>query len=259
MFKYALCISGSIRSFPRSIFIDSIKIILNEIPNIDIFIVLKITDTIKNLLNSPEGINSLIQHFKYLKPKKLIFVESFLEKNINLSSYSSQLLLINKSIEIACKYDNYNYFIRFRPDFILLNLNLDIKNLNDDTIYTTRKSDAKASDQVFMFSSKLRKIWWNNINFFLTKKKSPEYVIFKNLSKHITLKNGPCFYGGLLRNEATHLCFWDKNSKINYKDKYNLKISEDIKFEKKYKSLLFKLLKSNNIDFEYINRLEVNT
>lgn len=70
MLKYALCISGSVRSFPRSIFIESVKILLNEIPNLDIFIVLKMTDKYKNFLNSSEGINSIIKNFIYLKPKK---------------------------------------------------------------------------------------------------------------------------------------------------------------------------------------------
>ena len=120
--KYALCISGPVRSFPRSIFIESIKILLNEIPNLDIFIVLKMTDKYSNL-NSSEGINSIIKHFLFLKPKKIMFVNSFLDKNIDSSSYSSQLLLIEKSINLACQYGNYDFFIRYKPDFIVLNLN----------------------------------------------------------------------------------------------------------------------------------------
>ena len=81
------------------------------------------TDKYKNLLNSSEGINStIIKHFLFLKPKKIMFVNSFLDKNIDSSSYSSQLLLIEKSINLACQYGNYDFFIRYRPDFIVLNL-----------------------------------------------------------------------------------------------------------------------------------------
>ena len=70
MVKYALCISGAIRTFPKSFFIDSIKILLNKIPNLDIFIVFKIQDKFNHYLNSVEGINSIIKHLLYLKPKK---------------------------------------------------------------------------------------------------------------------------------------------------------------------------------------------
>lgn len=130
--------------------------------------------------------------------------------------------------------------------------------MNENIIYTTRKSDAKASDQVFMFSNKLRKKWWNNLNFFLTKKSCPEYVIFNNLPEKVTLQNGPCFYGGLLRNQANDLKFWDKSSKMKYKDKYNLKISQDTNFKNKYKDILLKSLNSYNFDYIYIDKLVVN-
>tara|TARA_Y100000741_G_scaffold364731_1_gene356729 strand:- start:1820 stop:2599 length:780 start_codon:yes stop_codon:yes gene_type:complete len=259
MVKYALCISGAVRSFPRSIFVESIKPLLNEIPNTDIFIVLKMTDKFKNLLNSSEGINSIIKNFQCLKPKKIIFIDSFLDENIDSSSYSSQLLLINKSIELACEYGNYDFFIRYRPDFILLNLNLHFENLNENIIYTTRKYDALASDQVIMFSNKLRKIWWNNLNFLLTEKRCPEYEIFNKLPEKVSLQNGPCFYGGLLRNQHVKLKFWDICSEMKYQDKYNLEISKDTNFENKYRDMLLEYLNSYNFDFLYIDKLHVNS
>ena len=262
MVKYALCISGAIRTFPKSFFIDSIKILLNEIPNLDIFIVFKIQDKFNHYLNSVEGINSIIKHLLYLKPKKIIFVDSFLNKDINSSSYSSQLLLINKSINLASHYSNYDFFIRYRPDFILEKLNLDFENLNENIIYTTRKYDAKASDQVFMFSNKLKNIWWNKLNFFLETKRGPEYHIFNNLPKQFRVLNGPCFHGGLLRNEINQLHYWqysgyNKTQKIKYKERYHLQISEDTNFENKYKDMLLKKLNSHNFDFLYIDNLVV--
>ena len=256
--KYALCISGGIRSFPRSIFIESIEVLLNEIPNLDIFIVLKMTDKHKNFLNSSEGINSIVRNFLYLKPKKIIFIDTFFDKKINVSSYSSQLLLIDKSINLACQHGKYDFFIRYRPDFILLNLNLNFNNLNENIIYTTRKKDAKASDQVFMFSNKLREKWWSKLNFFLTEKRCPEYEIFNDLPDEVILQNGPCFYGGLLRIRDNKLCFWDDFSKLKYQDKYKLEITKDKNFQNKFKDMLIKLLDSHNLDFLYINQLVLN-
>tara|TARA_Y100001935_G_C17247570_1_gene479189 strand:+ start:177 stop:953 length:777 start_codon:yes stop_codon:yes gene_type:complete len=258
MVKYALCISGAVRSFPRSIFVESIQPLLNEIPNTDIFIVLKMTDKFNNLLNSSEGINSIIKNFLYLKPKKILFIDSFLDKNIDTSPYSSQLLLINKSIDLATQYDNYDFFIRYRPDFILLNSNLNFENLNENIIYTTRKYDAPASDQVFMFSNKLRKIWWNNLSL-ITEKRNPEYEIFNKLPEKVAVQNGPCFYGGLLRNQENKLIFWDIFSKMKYQDKYNLEISKDTNVENKYKDMLIKSLNSYNFDFIYIEKVVINS
>ena len=37
------------------------------------------------------------------------------------------------------EYGNYDWFIRYRPDFILQDLNIDFNNLNINTIYTTTK------------------------------------------------------------------------------------------------------------------------
>lgn len=216
------------------------------------------TDKFKNLLNSSEGINSIIKNFQCLKPKKIIFIESFLDENIDSSSYSSQLLLINKSIELASEYGNYDFFIRYRPDFILSNLNLNFENLNENIIYTTRKRDALASDQVIMFSNKLRKIWWNKLNFLCSEKRHPEYEIFNKLPEKVSLQNGPCFYGGLLRNQDVKLAFWDICSEMKYQDKYNLEISKDTKFENKYRDMLHEYLNSYNFDFLYIDKVRVN-
>ncbi len=127
--------------------------------------------------------------------------------------------------------------------------------MDENIIYTTRKCDAKASDQVFMFSNKLRKIWWNNLNFFLTEKSCPEYEIFNNLPEKVTIQNGPCFYGGLLRNQENNLKFWDTPSIMKYQDKYNLEISKDTNFENKYKDMLLKSLNYYNFDFIYIDKL----
>ena len=159
---------------------------------------------------------------------------------------------------MATQYDNYDFFIRYRPDFILLNSNLNFENLNENIIYTTRKYDAPASDQVFMFSNKLRKIWWNNLSL-ITEKRNPEYEIFNKLPEKVAVQNGPCFYGGLLRNQENKLIFWDIFSKMKYQDKYNLEISKDTNVENKYKDMLIKSLNSYNFDFIYIEKVVINS
>ena len=42
--KYALCISGSIRSLPRSLFLESVRKLIKILPSCDVFFVLKTED-----------------------------------------------------------------------------------------------------------------------------------------------------------------------------------------------------------------------
>ena len=59
--------------------------------------------------------------------------------NIHLSPYASQLLSIDLSISVAFSYKSYDWFIRYRPDFILQDLNINFDNLDENTIYSTKK------------------------------------------------------------------------------------------------------------------------
>ena len=65
--------------------------------------------------------------------------------------------MIDKSFDIAQSYGVYDYFIRYRPDFIMVDPIYveNINNFHSDTIYTTRKSDSSGSDQVFLISANM--------------------------------------------------------------------------------------------------------
>lgn len=260
--KYALCISGSIRSLPRSLFLESVLKLIKILPSCDVFFVLKTEDkkNSKTLMNNSLAIDSLIHTFKVLNVKFVYIFDRFEDNSIDESRYNSQLLCINKSFNLASSHSNYDWYIRYRPDFILHDPHIDISRINENYIYTTRKYDAVASDQVILFSDKMKKKWWNKLPLIIQKKKapSPEYEIFNHINRNI-LKNGPCFYGGLLRNDSSTIKWWDKPQGMIYKDRIKLSETNQSFMNKKYKIELYEKLEKNKINFKYdsqVNHLE---
>jgi len=255
MTRFAICISGSIRSLPRSLFLESIKNLTKKLKEYDVFFVLKTSDNYNTMMNSKNSVDSLIKTFTELNAKKIIIFNNYNNINIDKSNYGSQLLSIDLSISLACSYKSYDWFIRYRPDFILQDLNINFDNLNENTIYSTKKNDSIASDQVFMFSNKLRKLWWNKLNLYFDYRfRTPEYVIFNNLSLSIIIKNGPCFYGGLLRNNSNNLIYWDHFKPNKYVD--NIIIYESEYFiQEKYLKMLLNELELKQFNYYYCDKL----
>lgn len=265
--KIAVCISGSIRTFPTNIFRQGFMVLKNKIPDFDTYLILKLEDYgSKTLMNSNEAIDEFIKTIKLIKPMKIIIFKKFTNKIINTNRYLSQMSSINLSFVIANN-KKYDYFLRYRPDFVLIKLNLDLDKLNKKYIYTTRKHDAKGSDQVFLISKILINEWWKKQIFTTIPNKyrkdiTPEYVIFNNKSDEIKILNGPCFFGGLSRDN-TRISFFDPENQIEnpYKNNIELKRSNDFKIEKKYLIKLDDELniisKKLNINYKYIKYLDI--
>ena len=263
--RIALCISGSIRSMPRCPFFKSIKLLIKSQVIVDVFFVLRTTDreNNKSLMNNEDAIDSVINTLNYLKVKKVIFFDNYEDVQVDTSTYSSQFFLIDKSINLADSYGNYDWFIRYRPDFILQDLNIDFNNLNINTIYTTKKNDNYLSDQVFMFSNSMKKIWWDKLRFKISSnirnnKTIEENTIFESIPRYANIKNGDCFYGGLLRNKSKDLAYWDNSSPIKYKDIYKYELSDVSYIKTKYKELLVTKMKLYNIKHSCVKYLNIS-
>lgn len=260
--KLAICISGSIRSFPREIFRKSFENFRNNMPEFDVFIVLRTEDNKNTLMNNEKSIDEFIKTISIIKPKKIFLFDSYSYKRINnprYSRYSIQMLMIKKCFDIAMEYDNYDYFIRYRSDFIMFDPRFNINLIDENTIYSTRKFDAPASDQVFMISKKLKNIWFDKLEYIL-KFPSPEYYIFNNLEKNIKLSNGTLFYGGLIRNTGNEISFWDEQIKnLKFSDTITLECSDKNFIEEKFLIIiydkLFDLSKKMNFDIEIKNKI----
>lgn len=260
--KIALCISGSIRSFPREIFRKSFENLKNNMPEFDVFVVLKTEDNKNTLMNNEKSIDEFIKTMSVVKPKKVFLFNSYVYKRIRskYSLYATQMLMIKKSFDIAMEYNNYDYFIRYRPDFIMFEPKFDINLIDENTIYTTRKFDSPASDQLFMISKKVKNIWFDKLEYISVKHKSPEYHIFNQLDENIKLSNGKLFYGGLLRNIGNEILFWDEQiENLKFTDTITLECSDKKFIEENFLAILYDRLldlsKKMNFDIEIKNKI----
>ena len=207
----AVCISGAVRSFPREAFRASFDQFRKEMPPLDVFVVIKMTCFMGTLLNSDDGVDNFMLTMRRLRPKAVILFDRHADPRVDESSYASQMIAIDESFRLAESHGEYEYFMRYRPDFIMMDTRLKWSSVRDDTIYTTRKLDAPGSDQAFLISRQLKAAWWGK-SFALddTKVSQPEYVIF-NTSHPV--QNGPAFHGGLLRSgETKHVLTWDQEA-----------------------------------------------
>tara|TARA_Y100000389_G_scaffold11879_1_gene10835 strand:- start:73 stop:894 length:822 start_codon:yes stop_codon:yes gene_type:complete len=147
-----------------------------------------INNDTKLYFNSSKGLNNFNTILKLLKPIKVICFNKFQLSNIILYSQMKSIdILIKHALEYEKKnVFKYEFFIRSRPDLILLEYP-DFKNLKNNVIYTSRKCDAKASDMFFIFNRFMIEIWWNNIvsvmhkEYYLKNYICPEYFIFRNI------------------------------------------------------------------------------
>lgn len=224
----AVCISGCIRSFPRASYREGLKRLLTAYPNAHFYLVLKRNDVSNTkyppLFLNKAGVNGFINTMDIIRrnTKSVMLFDEFADEEVNNSYFASQLRMMDMCFNAASKHHNYDFYIRYRPDFVLLDTQLpkDPYSIDKHTIYTTRKHDAIASDQVFMISKELKKEWWDEYviptakEMLPSKKITPEYIIFDNKKDSSTsIQNGPLFYGGLLRTNETHLLFWDEHEK----------------------------------------------
>lgn len=206
----AVCISGAVRSFPRETFRASFRQFCKEMPPLDVFVVLKMTCEMGTLLNSEEGVESFMRTMYTLRPKAVVLFDRHADPHVDACSAASQLLMIDESFRLAELHGGkYAYFMRYRPDFVMMETRVHWPHVRDDTIYTSRKLDAPASDQAFLLSHDLKESWWGR-RFRLDDIYCvcPEYTIFN--TKH-RVQNGPWFHGGLLRpTETQHVLLWEE-------------------------------------------------
>lgn len=220
----AVCISGCIRSFPRASYREGLRKLLATFPDAHFFLVLKSKDVPHTkhppLFMSKTGVDGFMKTMDVIRhnTKSVLLFDGFADEQVNHSIFASQVHMMSMCFKTASEHHDYDYYLRYRPDFVLLEANLP-DTLNENTIYTTRKQDAIGSDQVFMFSNKLKTEWWDGYvmpttnKLSLTKMLSPEYFIYNKLKPSTTVQNGPLFFGGLLRTNENHLMFWDDERK----------------------------------------------
>lgn len=222
----AICISGCVRSFPRESVRDGLKVLLNDFPNADFFLCLKTRDKEKNgsLMNTNAGYQGFMKSIGTIKDRivKIILFDKCEDPKVDMSVFGSQIRTIDYCFQMASQHKDYDYYLRYRPDFVLLKTRLPLE-INDNAIYTTKKKDAPGSDQVFLMSKRMKDNWWDKkIKNHSMSRFTPEYVIFKCVDN---VKNGPQFYGGLLRNDKNSLIFWDAETRLNIKDDWKAMFS----------------------------------
>jgi hypothetical protein len=132
-------------------------------PPLDVFLVLKMSCDMGTLLNSVEGVENFMLTMRTLQPKAVLLFDHHADPHVDASSAASQLLAIDESFRLAESHGEYAYFMRYRPDFIMLEGRLEWPRVRDDTIYTSRKLDAPASDQAFLISRSLKAQWWGKL------------------------------------------------------------------------------------------------
>ena len=205
----AVCLSGAVRSFPREAFRASFRRFRDEMPPLDVFAVLKMSCGMGTLLNSVEGVEQFMQTMRALRPKAVLLYDRHADEHVDACAAASQLLGIDESFRLAEAHGTYAYYVRYRPDFVMMETRLDWACVRDDAIYTSQKIDAPASDQLFLVSRGVKQQWWGK-RFELDDVHCacPEYTIFNTAHP---VYNGPCFHGGLLRPaETAHVLTWDK-------------------------------------------------
>ena len=253
MFKRtAVCIAGSIRGFSRQPYRDGISKLLGEIPNADVYIMLKTEDIadIKSLLNCDQGVEEFMKtiHLMRLNIKKIMFFGRFRDDFVNNSRYYSQLRNINMCFEMAESYREYDYYMRLRPDFVFVRFSMpDV--VNNNVVYTGIKNDAPGSDMCFFFSKHLKHTWWNKhvLHIQNPRKLLLDYVIYDN----VHVNNGKYIYGGLLRPDGRKICIWSDDTEPSVDDFDNITLSTKSFVEREFLDKIMKCIEKYGIDCTY--------
>tara|TARA_X000000368_G_scaffold154033_1_gene121388 strand:- start:782 stop:1633 length:852 start_codon:yes stop_codon:yes gene_type:complete len=180
--KFAFLISGSPRTFVIDEMINYykslIKIFSSFNISLDFFIILKLDEIIDseklpcdrfykqynlpkiNFFNTKKGLNNFEIILNLLKPKHIIIFNKFnISNKMQYSQFKSIDIILNKAIEYSKHNDiEYNYYIRSRPDLMILNVP-NLYNFNDSILYSSIKCDSKINDGFFFISKKLLNKW----------------------------------------------------------------------------------------------------
>ena len=185
--RIAILISGHCRTFvfqEQKIFFENF---LKSKHSVDIYLMLKID----SLMQSEQGLNNLKEMIKTLKPKYSIAFKEWRENN---QVYYSQMKMIQFLANKAMP-NKYDYYIRMRPDGIILNtldeiLN-EISNEISNTLCTSYKFDAKGNDQFFIMTHSLLENWLFKLPMYPSIYKNlPDYTIFNEIQVKQCIKSG---------------------------------------------------------------------
>jgi hypothetical protein len=179
--RIALLISGHCRTFvyqEQCIFFEKLIKYLSRFGKCDTYLMLK-TD---QLMQTEQGLINLEKIIKTLKPLYSIAFKQWRENDDNC--YYSQMKMIRYLIDKSI--NDYDYYVRIRPDCIIPNLE-HIK-LNHP-LCTSRKFDAAGNDQFFIMSKRAVNEWFLNIPIIVVNT-SPEYYIFNHVNKCINIDSG---------------------------------------------------------------------
>lgn len=201
--KIALLISGHCRTFvyeEQRIFFEKLIKYLQSFGQCDTYIMLK-TD---QKMQTDQGIIQLEKIIKMLNPVYSIAFKKWKQHDNNC--YYSQMKMIRHLVEKSV--NNYDYYIRIRPDCVILSLD-QIKLTN--ALYTSRKFDSKGNDQFFVMSQQIIKEWFLKLPI-APKNISPEYYIFnvKTINSNID--------SGLVRDYKRIESWNTRHSYLNLKD-----------------------------------------
>jgi hypothetical protein len=180
--KIAILISGHCRTFvyqEQRIFFENLIKYLSQFGKCDTYLMLK-TDS---LMQTGQGISNLQKIIQTINPVYSIAFKQWRENDDNC--YYSQMKMIRHLIDKSMIND-YDYYVRIRPDCIIPNLE-HIK-LNHP-LCTSRKFDAAGNDQFFIMSKRAVNEWFLNIPIIVVNT-SPEYYIFNHVNKCINIDSG---------------------------------------------------------------------
>ena len=171
--KIAILISGHCRTFvfqEQYIFFEKFINHLRQFGECDVYLMLKIDD----LMKTKQGLINLEKITKMLNP---VYSISFKEWNQHDDNcYYSQMKMIRYLVNNIKK--EYDYYIRIRPDIFIPNLKeININEMNENIIYTSRKFDSRGNDQFFIMSKQMLYNWFLKLPI-VPMTISPEYYIF---------------------------------------------------------------------------------
>jgi hypothetical protein len=205
--KIALLISGHCRTFvyeEQRIFFEKLIKYLQTFGHCDTFIMLK-TD---QKMQTYQGIKQLEKMIKMLNPVYSIAFKQWNQHDNNC--YYSQMKMIRHLVDKSA--NNYDYYIRIRPDCVILHLEQIQLNIST-SIISSRKFDSRGNDQFFIMSQKIVKEWFLKLPI-IPMKVSPEYYIFN--VKNIKIKTN--IHSGLVRDYKRIESWNTHHSHLNIKN-----------------------------------------
>lgn len=203
--RIAILISGHCRTFvyqeQRIFFEKLIKYLksLSPFGKCDTYLMLK-TDP---LMQTDQGLINLQKIIETIKPVYSIAFKRWRENDDNC--YYSQMKMIRHLVDKSIIND-YDYYVRIRPDCIIPNLE-HIKF--NQPLCTSRKFDALGNDQFFIMSKQSVKEWFLNLPIVVVNT-SPEYYIFDHVDK--------CINSGLVRSYKRIQSWNSYHCHLNVKD-----------------------------------------